>query len=82
MDASSPVTRWSPRKRKHDWRAFLTEDEAAAVVAAERKMRSAKQDMAEARVVLDPIRNRAIHRAKYQPAGRSALSGARTEEGS
>ena len=56
---------WSPRRAQWPWKDFLTEDERAIVEDAERKSASAKQALAEATTILNPIRNRAIHRAKY-----------------
>ena len=55
---------WAPRKPKWAWRDFLTEEEAAEVRDLERKIMHAKHIIALAMPVLNPIRNRAIHRAK------------------
>lgn len=55
---------WKP-KRNSRWRDFLTDEEEALVIDAERKRQTAQQLMAEARMVIAPIQNRAIHRAKY-----------------
>lgn len=62
---------WKPRSHQWPWHDFLTADEAAIVADAERKSASAKQALAEATAILNPIRNRAIQRAKYD-AQRSA----------
>lgn len=56
---------WSPRRAKWPWHDFLTEEERAIVRDAERQSDAAKQQLAEATLILNPIRNRAIQRAKY-----------------
>jgi hypothetical protein len=56
---------WKPRRAQWPWRDYLTAEERAIVVDAERASSDAKQRLAEATTILNPIRNRAIHRAKY-----------------
>jgi hypothetical protein len=43
---------WSPRKPKWPWRDFLTEDEADEVRSYERKIATAKYEMAMAQPAL------------------------------
>jgi hypothetical protein len=52
-------------KPKHDWRSFLTAEEAKTIAAFERKRDRARRAMSEASSVISPIQNRAINRAKY-----------------
>lgn len=52
---------WAPKRPKHDWRAYLTKEEARLVarydeLEAERSALAAE---------MQTIRNRAIQRAKY-----------------
>lgn len=62
---------WNPRKAKWPWRDFLTEEEVDEVRGYERKIATAKYEMAMAQPPLNLIRNRAIHRAKYAAANQS-----------
>lgn len=57
---------WRPRKSKWPWRDFLTEEEASEVRDLERKQESARYEMMQATMLLNPIRNRAIHRAIHK----------------
>jgi len=59
------VSIWTPRRKQWPWHDYLTDDERRVVEDAERQSASAKQSLAEATAILNPIRNRAIHRAKY-----------------
>lgn len=52
--------------RSSPWREYLTETEATVVSDLERRIQVARLASAETVAVLNPIRNRAIHRAKYQ----------------
>lgn len=54
------MSAWTPRPRKWDWRAFLTEDEAAEVAAADK----AKAEWQRRQALCAKIQNRAIQRAK------------------
>lgn len=56
---------WKPRRQQWPWHDFLTDEESMIVRDAERRSTEAKQMLAKATSVLNPIRNRAIHRAKY-----------------
>lgn len=56
---------WQRTRIQWPWRDYLTEEERTVVVDAERQSIAAKQRLAEATALLNPIRNRAIHRAKY-----------------
>lgn len=56
---------WSPKPRKWPWRDFLTEHELEVVTDLDRAIQSARQTMAQAAMIRNPIVNRAIHRAKY-----------------
>lgn len=56
---------WQRKCFQWPWRDYLTDDERVIVVDAERRSQAAKQALAEATAILNPIRNRAIHRAKY-----------------
>jgi hypothetical protein len=71
MSSGEKLT-WRARPKKWDWKSYLTEEETSVVRDAERQAESAKMRLAEATFVLNPIRNRAIHRAKY--ASRRALA--------
>lgn len=55
---------WAPNPPKHDWRAFLTPEEAVIVRAADEAAETAKRLAPERRA----IQNRAIQRAKYAKA--------------
>lgn len=57
---------WTPRPRKWDWRAFLTEEEAVEVAAADR----AKAEWQHRQALCAKIQNRAIQRAKYAALNR------------
>jgi hypothetical protein len=59
------VSAWAPRGRKWPWYDFLTDDERAEVAIVERDSWEAKRKLAAATAILNPIRNRAIQRAKY-----------------
>lgn len=52
---------WSKRPPKWDWRAFLTEEEAAQVARAD----AAKAEWRRLQALRAGIQNRAIQRAKY-----------------
>lgn len=56
---------WTRRKTKWPWHDHLSEDEASEVRDLERRIATAKYDLAMAVMLLNPIRNRAIQRAKY-----------------
>lgn len=56
---------WTPKRRESKWRNFLTEEEQDAVAVAERQASDAKASLAAATAVLNPIRQRAAHRALY-----------------
>lgn len=56
---------WKPRRAQWPWEDYLTADEWPVVEDALRASAAAKQKLAEATAILNPIRNRAIHRAKY-----------------
>ena len=56
---------WERQRVQWPWHDYLTAEERAIVLDAERQSVSAKQKLAEATATLNPIRNRAIHRAKY-----------------
>ncbi|QDI82372.1 hypothetical protein E8E01_19065 [Methylorubrum populi] len=55
------MSAWTPRPRKWEWRAVLTEDEAAEVAAADK----AKAEWQHRQTLCTKIQNRAIQRAKY-----------------
>lgn len=55
---------WLETPKKWPWRDFLTEEEADKVRELEQLIEVAHQAGSNASQALDPIRNRAIHRAK------------------
>ncbi len=61
---------WSKPAQKWDWRAFLTEEEAAQVSAAD----AAKAEWQRFQAIRASIQNRAIQRARYA-AGSPPSSG-------
>lgn len=54
---------WTPKKETGKWRGYLTPDEIPVVEEAERLSDAAKQQLAAATAILNPIRQRAAHRA-------------------
>lgn len=56
---------WTPKRREGKWRDFLTAEEQAEVSAAEQASRDAKERLAAATAVLNPIRQRASQRALH-----------------
>lgn len=60
---------WTPERQKHDWRKFLTEDEAKVIGAADRDRAEITKLQAAWRkrygLMRTLIVNRAIQRAKY-----------------
>ncbi len=67
---------WTPRPRKWDWRAFLTEDEAAEVAAADK----VKAEWQRRQALCAKIQNRAIQRAKYAAGVKSPTPALNREE--
>lgn len=53
---------WAKREPRWNWRAYLTEDEAAIVAKAE----AAKTEWLRLQAERAAIQNRAIQRAKYE----------------
>lgn len=62
---TSPSQGWQPKRQKWPWLDWLTEDERVIVDDALRASADAKHRLAQATAILNPIRNRAINRAKY-----------------
>jgi hypothetical protein len=59
---------WAPKPPKHDWRAYLTKEEAQLVAGIEAELAALEEALArraELAARLSPIRNRAIQRAKW-----------------
>jgi hypothetical protein len=54
---------WTSKRREGKWRNFLTEEEQAVVARAERDSQAAREALAAATAILNPIRQRAAHRA-------------------
>lgn len=74
------MSEWSPKRGNSGWRNFLTADELATIVDAERKRQSARQNLAEASAIIAPIQNRAIHRATYARAALGETKAAPEQE--
>lgn len=55
----------TPRRRKVDWRGYMTDEERAAVVRAEIAASEARAALAAASAVINPIRMRASQRRLY-----------------
>jgi len=56
------MTAWAKRPPRWNWRAYLTEDEAAIVAQSEK----AKAEWQRLQAQRAAIQNRAIQRAKYE----------------
>lgn len=59
---------WEPKRGKHPWRDFLTRSEGVLIEQLDAEIARLKRRLAELSAQRNPIVNRAIHRAKYQPA--------------
>ena len=63
--------RWiGPRRARWPWRDYLTRDERVLVAHIDRDFREGKDLMMRASARLNPIRNRAIQRAKRNALAR------------
>lgn len=54
---------WEPKRPVGKWRGYLTAEELAVVQSAERDSQAAREALAAATAILNPIRQRAAHRA-------------------
>lgn len=62
---------WTPKRQAGKWRNFLTAEEASIVEGAERQGQTAREALAAATAILNPIRQRAAQRALHaERAGR------------
>lgn len=56
---------WTPKRREGKWRNFLTLEELSIVEGAERRSQDAREALAAATAILNPIRQRASQRALH-----------------